>query len=103
MKLELADFFEKVSLVSIFSVETAVPKLMEMVKDFDEIIYTKPMEYREICKTLAWLSRLKDHGKKMKLSDDTIKSILEPFKDDRCKNDRWLVISEWIIRLTQKQ
>jgi len=102
MKLELADFFEKVSLVNNRSVETAVPKLLEMVKDYDEIIYTKPMEYYDVYDALIWLGRLNDYGKKMTLSDETIKNILKPFEEDKLKNDRWLVIAEWIIRLTQK-
>jgi len=38
----------------------------------------------------------------MTLSDETIKNILKPFEEDKLKNDRWLVIAEWIIRLTQK-
>ena len=102
MKLELANFFEKASLVDGFCVETAVPKLLEMVKDYDEIIYTKPMEYHELYDALIWLGRLNDYGKKMTLSDETIKNILKPFEEDKLKNDRWLVIAEWIIRLTQK-
>lgn len=103
MKLELVDFFEKVSLVNNLSVEMAVPKLLEMVKDYDEIIYTKPMEYYDVYDALIWLSRLKDRGKRMMLSDETVQNILAPFKDDRCKNDRWLVISGWIIRLIRKR
>lgn len=103
MKLELADFFEKVSLVNRSSVETATPKLLEMVKDYDEIIYTKSMEYYDVYDALIWLSRLKDYcGKRMMLSDETIQSILASLKDDRLKNDKWLVIAEWLIQLTQK-
>lgn len=102
MKLELANFFEKASLVDGFCVETAVPKLAKMMRGYDEIIYTKPMEYHELYDALIWLGRLNDYGKKMTLSDETIKNMLKPFEEDKLKNDRWLVIAEWIIRLTQK-
>ena len=81
MKLELANFFEKASLVDGFCVETAVPKLAKMVRGYDEIIYTKPMEYHELYDALIWLGRLNDYGKKMTLSDETIKNILKPFED----------------------
>ncbi len=102
-KLELTDFFEKTSFVNGFCVETAVPKLAEMVQDYDEIIYTKPMEYYDLYDALIWLRRLSEYGKRMKLSDETIKNMLKPFEESKNKNDRWLVISDWIIQLILKQ
>jgi len=101
-KLELTDFLEKTFFVNGFCVETAVPKLAEMVQGYNEITYTKPMEYHELYDALIWLRRLKEYGKEMKLSDETIKNMLKPFEESKYENDRWLVISDWIIRLIQK-
>jgi len=100
MKLELADFSEMVKKVNKFPlvVEGMEEKLLEMVKDYDEIIYTKPVEYYDVYDALIWLSRLKDRGKRMTLSKETVQNILAPLK-----GDRWVTIGEWLIRLNRKR